>query len=215
MKRLLIFIICAFLLILITGCLGTKKELSTEYVADISQIAIGNTFDVIQQVFGENVEISKFTYEKKSDDFDIVYVDGKDNPTYYAYTDHITGTVEHVAKGYDAFTLSSEQKQIAEDYNIKLQEGDFKLSDQRDSIVNTCTPIAIELVEREFANGRTVLETQNGFIMTDSEIEPTQRVGISLHMSEGDCYTITIIWPQLEVVEFSFYPQGWHSCVQG
>lgn len=215
MKKIWRLIVCLVLLISIGGCAGGAEE----SIGNVSQTALQNVSHAIFQVFGEEVDVSQLQYADRDGDFDLVYLGSEDNPSHYGYTERGTGAVVHVAKTFKA-TLTAEQQEEAAAYCAMLQADDADLhaksSEQvEDKIATACAPVVTALVTGEFANGRTVLEWQYSFITTDNIIEPCMHVGICVHMSEGECYTVTVAWPQLEIIAFSFYPDGWESCVLG
>lgn len=187
--------------------------------AGVSHVAIQNVVLAVHRVFGEELDASQIMYTERSESNGFVYAGSIDAPSYYGYTAQDTGAVKHVAKHFEATALTKEQKPEADTYIAMLQAGDnaehAMSAEQREAIVTACTPIVTELIEREFANGRTVLESQNSYIWTDSEMESRLQVGTSVHMSEGECYTVTVVWPHLKITEFSFYPDGWDACIQG
>lgn len=219
MKKTLALIICLSLLALSIGCAAAGRAPSGESPKDVSKMAVENIVSTIQQVFGEEMDLSEFSYAKGDEDSDFVYAGKKERPSYYGYTDPDTGAVQHISKNYSAANLTEEQREEAGGYAAMLMAGDLGQGATRnevnETIVNACTPVAIELIERTFANGRTVKETRTGFVMTDSVLDPCFTTGILLRMSKGECYTVTVLWPQLEVVEVSFYPKGWRSCLRG
>lgn len=216
MKKTLTRIICLSLLVSSIGCADAGKTPSGESPVDVSKTAIENVVDVLYQVFGVELDASEFCCENRGGELDLVYTGNEDAPSYYGYTDSRTGSVKHIGRHYDETALTQAQIEEAGDYSAISMAGDWdQIAAQEEAIVTACTPVAIELIERVLANGRTVLETQVSFVGTDSVMEPCAEAGISVRMSEGECYTVTVLWPQLEAYELSFYPEGWESCIGG
>ena len=111
---------------------------------------------------------------------------------------------------YDMLTLTDEQRQAAETYGTTTTDG----ADVR-QLTDDCAPLAKELIERVFADGRTVTQTWFGSAMTDEELGPMQLVAVRVRMDTGTCYTVTVAWPQMEAFSVTAYPLGWHTCICG
>jgi hypothetical protein len=129
---------------------------------------------------------------------------------YYTMVDTQTGEIMRVSMNDGNLAFTDEQREAAIAFDLLNGPG----SDVQ-KVVDACTPIAQELVERVFADGRTVTQTQFASIINDSEVNAVQFVSISIRMDEGACYAVTVAWPQTEVFSVSVYPLGWHSCIYG
>jgi len=176
------------------------------------QAAIQSAAELIEDVFSVTVDTDQMRAESIYEDWYTVFVDRSDGDgcDYSAFVDNQTGEVLNVSRNYDSLTLTDEQRETAEAY---LAQSDGAADNGE--LIDVCTPIAQALVERVFADGRTVTQTEFGSIMTDSEMTPTQEVAICVRMDEGACYTVEVVWPQAEVFSASVYPLGWHSCIYG
>ena len=172
-----------------------------------------NVAEIIGLVFQDTVSPADMRLSDESWGCTVeVHGNNTDEPAYYAYVNRETSEVEHVVMSdYADLPLTDAQRAEAEGYDM------FRPKTIVDEIALewSCAPVARELVERVFANGRTILETPSTFSMTDIGMEPRVQVGINVHMDTGACYVVTMIWPQLTVSEFSIYPLGWESCVYG
>lgn len=195
------------------ACSHAAKTDDAEAEPAISeQTAIQNAAGLIEDVFSVTVDTENLHVESIYSDWYTVFVDREDDDgyDYSAFVDKQTGEVLHVSKNYGNLTITNEQREMAETYN---PDGSGATSSE--DLINDCTPIALALVERVFADGRTITQTQFGSIGSDSETSPTQEVAICVRMDEDACYTITVTWPQLDVFSASVYPLGWHSCIYG
>jgi len=176
------------------------------------QTAIQNAADLIEAVYSVTADTDRMYADEYGEDKYTVYMERENEETYdyYAYIDKETGGISQLSKNDDQLTLTREQLETANTYNVLTADESDMLE-----LASDCMPTARELVERVFANGRTVTQTEFGSIMTDVAIEPMQEVAICVRMDEGACYRVLIVWPQMEVISVSVYPLGWHSCFYG
>ena len=217
MKR---FLAMAILLtLLLSGC--ARRPLLAAIPSTPAQIerAMANAANIIEKTFGKTVTPEQMTFEEWTGGRDTIYVGEKKSFSYCVHTEHATGVVQNVSRNYDDAPLTEEQRQLAEAYNpfnpANENQTNAESEAQGAAMAEACTPVVLDLIERNFSAGRAILETNLGFCMTDSEMEPLQHVGVRVRMSEGECYTVTVLWPQLTLAELTVYPLGWHSCVYG
>ena len=214
----LLFVFAIFVVASV-GCASIPLPAATPSTQTQKERAMINAADIIEKTFGETVTPGRMTFEEWTGSRDTIYVGEKETVSYYVHTEHATGVVQNVSRNCDDAPLTEAQRQLAEAYNpfnpANENQTNAESEAQGAAMAEACTPIVRDLIERSFSEGRAILETNLGFCMTDSEIAPLQHVGVRVHMSEGACYTVTVLWPQLTVVELTVYPLGWHSCVYG
>ncbi len=94
-------------------------------------------------------------------------------------------------------------------------EGDDKLMDAADH-----DPMLKEMAEKivndNYADGRTIKEVMIDGVQWVGDSRPYDvLVDCKVHMSEGECYTISLGYPGYAIDRIYIYPLGWPSCVYG
>lgn len=176
------------------------------------QTAIQTAAGLIEGVFSVTVDTDQMQVADLNEDWCKVYVNHTENGgyDYYASVDTQTGQIMYVERNGDNVLLTDEQREKAAAFNLlTAPESDIQ------DLIADCTPIAQALVERVFADGRTITKMQFASIMSDGEINATQQVSISVRMSEGTCYAVAVAWPQMEMLSVTAFPLGWESCYYG
>jgi len=211
----------AVCLVLSVGCLMTACRQKPAEAADdetvsaaaiTEQEAIESAAELIEDVFSVTVDMDRMQIEDHGEDEYTVYMEHEDEAIYEyaACVDKETGEILYLSRNDDDLTMTDEQREKAIAFDV-LTASESEIQELNDA----CTPIVQALVERVFADGRTVTQTLFASIMSDSETDATQQVTISVRMSEGTCYAVTVVWPQLEVFSVTAFPLGWHSCFYG
>lgn len=196
-----------------TACASATEEVDEETTAAITeQEAIQSVAALIENVYSITVDMDRMQIEDYGENEYTVYVEHEDEAIYEytACVDKETGELLYLSRNDDDLTMTDEQREKVIAFDV-LTAPESEIQELNDA----CTPIAQALVERVFADGRTVTQTLFASIMSDSETDATQQVTISVRMSEGTCYAVTVAWPQLEVFSVTAFPLGWHSCIYG
>jgi hypothetical protein len=188
------------------GSTPHADELSFDQAAAIAADNWKTKFDDRTLADGAKLFVSYYRFEGTADAY------------YYVYTSRDTEGKARLTCTLDA--MSGQIREIGKEYPEQKKEDDLESSDSElmtDMMNNTKVhEVVKEFVNEKLANGRTYEKLTSGCVSWDfNHTDIVLDVSCQVHMSEGECYFVTVAYPSYEVLRVEFYPLGWLSCYYG